>query len=165
MFYNALEDGPQIDKVTTDNYLFTAGLRGNLGEFADAWDILKTWQWETGIRWNEDSRVEKIGGVVNNNALRTALLDTNPATAFNPFGLSQNNKFVKDRVYTIASQFGSVQLLTGRGGMVGRRRAASPDARNSSLRTRRKMFGWMPPKTLTGARGTTIRRRSPVRRW
>jgi iron complex outermembrane recepter protein len=112
VFYNALEDGPQTDKVTTDNYLFTAGLRGNLGEFANAWDILKTWQWETGIRWNEDYRVEKIGGVVNNNALRTALLDTNPATAFNPFGLSQNSKFVKDRVYTTVSQFGSVQLLT-----------------------------------------------------
>src|SRR4029077_11708332 len=55
---------------------------------------------------------EKIGGVVNNNALRTALLDTNPATAFDPFGLSQNSKFVKDRVYTTVSQFGSVQLLT-----------------------------------------------------
>lgn len=110
--YNALENGPQTDKVTTDNYLFTAGLRGNLGEFASEWDILKTWQWETGIRWNEDYRVEKIGGVVNNNSLRTALLDTNPATAFNPFGLSQNSKFVKDRVYTTVSQFGSVQLLT-----------------------------------------------------
>ena len=112
VFYNALEAGPQTDKITTDNYLFTAGLRGNLAEFANAWDILKTWQWETGIRWNEDHRVEQIGGVVNNNALRTALLDTNPATAFNPFGLSQNNKFVKDRIYTTASQVGSVTLLT-----------------------------------------------------
>jgi iron complex outermembrane receptor protein len=112
VFYNALEAGPETDKVTTDNYLFTAGLRGSLGEFADAWDVLKTWQWETGIRWNEDHRLDRMGGVVNNNALRTALLDTNPATAFNPFGLGQNNKSVKDRVYTTISQDGSVKLLT-----------------------------------------------------
>ncbi len=112
VFYSALEAGPQTDKITTGNYLFTGGLRGNLGEFANAWDIFKTWQWETGIRYNADDRVEQIGGVVNSNALRTALLDTNPATAFNPFGLNQNNKVVKDRVYTTISQVGSVTLLT-----------------------------------------------------
>jgi iron complex outermembrane receptor protein len=111
VFYQGLE-APQTDKITTNNYLFTGGLRGNLAEFANAWDILKTWQWETGIRWNEDHRVEQIGGVVNNNALRTALLGTDPATAFNPFGLNHNNKFVRDQVYATSSQVGSVTLLT-----------------------------------------------------
>jgi iron complex outermembrane receptor protein len=110
VFYRARD--PQTDKVTTDNYLFTAGLKGTLGEFANAWDILKTWQWETGIRWNEDHRFERIGGVANNNALRIALLDTDPATAFNAFGLNQNKKFVRDQVYTTISQIGSVTLLT-----------------------------------------------------
>src|SRR5262249_6327170 len=80
--------------------------------FANAWDILKTWQWETGIRWNEDHRDERIGGIVNNNALRAALLDTDPATAFNPFGLNQNNEFVRDQVYATIDQTGSVTLLT-----------------------------------------------------
>jgi iron complex outermembrane receptor protein len=112
VFYNALEAGPQTDKIRTDSYIFTGGLRGSLGEFADVWDVFKTWQWETGFRFNEDDRNEKIGGVVNNTALRAALLDTNPATAFNPFGLNQNSNYVKDQVYTTISQVGSVKLWT-----------------------------------------------------
>ena len=111
VFYNALE-APQTDKIRADSYLFTGGLRGTFAEFANAWDMLKTWQWETGIRWNEDHRDELIGGVVNNNALRAALLDTDPATAFNAFGLNQNNKLVRDQVYTTIGQVGSVTLLT-----------------------------------------------------
>jgi iron complex outermembrane recepter protein len=111
VFYRALS-APQTDKVKTDNYLFTGGLRGSLGEFANAWDVLKTWQWEAGIRYNADQRNERVGGVINSNALRAALLDTNPATAFNPFGLGQQNKFVRDHVFTTASQVGSVTLLT-----------------------------------------------------
>src|SRR5205823_14734689 len=70
--YRSLEAGLRTDKITTDNYLFTAGMKGNLGEFADAWDMLKNWSWETGFRYNEDHRVERFGGIVNNNALRVA---------------------------------------------------------------------------------------------
>lgn len=109
--YQAL-DAPQTDKVTADNYLFTAGLRGNLAEFGTAWEMLKTWQWEAAIRWNEDHRYDRVSGVINNNALRIALLDTDPATAFNPFGLDQNNKFVRDKVFAAVSQTGSVTVLT-----------------------------------------------------
>ena len=54
-------------------------------------EYLKTWNWETGFRYSEDSRVDRRGGVVDTNTLRQALLDTNPATAFNPFGLNQNS--------------------------------------------------------------------------
>src|SRR5207249_1112086 len=86
--YAALEAGLRTDKVTTDNYEFTGGLKGNLGEFGD---YFKTWRWESGFRYNEDSRNERRGGIVNSNALRAALLDTNPATAFNPFGINQNS--------------------------------------------------------------------------
>ena len=39
---------------------------------------------------------------MNNNALRAALLDTNPATAFNPFGLNQNSPAVIDKVFITA---------------------------------------------------------------
>src|SRR5438132_11500170 len=92
--------GRRDSKNTYNNYLFTGGLKGNLGEFANAWDKLKTWEWEAGVRWNEDSRAEIFGGIVNNNALRAALLDTDPATAFNPFGINQNSKSVIDRVFT-----------------------------------------------------------------
>jgi outer membrane receptor protein involved in Fe transport len=105
--YRALEAGPRTDKVTTDNYEFTGGLKGNLGEFGD---YFKTWNWETGFRYNEDSRIERDGGVVDTNALRQALLDTNPATAFNPFGLNQNSRAVIDKIITTTTHLGRTSL-------------------------------------------------------
>jgi iron complex outermembrane receptor protein len=110
--YRALDVGPRTDKIQTENYLFTAGLKGNLSEFGNAWDKLKTWEWETAVRWNEDYRVERVGGVVNNNALRAALLDPNPATAFNPFGIKANSKAVLNRVFTTTHELGWTTLLT-----------------------------------------------------
>ena len=110
--YRSLEAGLRSDQILTNNYVFTGGLKGNLGEFSNAWDMLKTWRWETAVRWNEDDRVELFGGIVNNNALRLALLDTNPATAFNPFGLNRNSKSVIDRVFTTTEHVGRTTLLT-----------------------------------------------------
>ena len=92
--------GRRDSKNTYDNYEFTGGLKGNLGEFANAWDKLKTWEWETGIRWNEIDEITNFGKVPNNYNLRIALLDTNPATAFNPFGVGKNTLAVDNFVYT-----------------------------------------------------------------
>jgi iron complex outermembrane receptor protein len=47
---------------------------------------------------------------VDNNALRAALLDTNPATAFNPFGLNQNSPAVIDKVVVTTHRFGKASL-------------------------------------------------------
>ena len=94
--YAALEAGLRTDKITTHNYEFTGGLKGNLGEFGD---YFKTWNWEAGFRYNEDSRIERFGGNVDSNALRAALLDTDPATAFNPFGINQNSPAVINRIF------------------------------------------------------------------
>jgi iron complex outermembrane receptor protein len=105
--YRALEAGPRSYKVTMDNYEFTAGLKGNLGELGD---YLKTWNWETGFRYNEDRRSQRFSGIVNNNALRTALLDTNPATAFNPFGINQNSRAALDSVLVTATRLGATLL-------------------------------------------------------
>src|SRR6476659_4178313 len=105
--YRALEAGPRTVKITTDNYEFTGGLKGNLGEFGD---YFKTWTWETGFRYNEDSRIERDGGDVDTNALRQALLDTNPATAFNPFGLNQNLRAVIDKIVVTTSHLGRTSL-------------------------------------------------------
>jgi outer membrane receptor protein involved in Fe transport len=102
-----LEAGLRTDKITTHNYEFTGGLKGNLGEFGD---YFKSWQWESGFRYSEDDRKESLGGVVNNNALRAALLDTNPATAFNPFGLNQNSPAVIDKVFTTVHRSGKATL-------------------------------------------------------
>ena len=106
--YVGLEAGLRTDKITTNNFDVTAGLRGNLGEFGD---YFKTWQWESGFRYSEDDRSESLGGVVNNNALRAALLDTNPATAFNPFGLNQNSPAVIDKVFTTVHRSGKATLI------------------------------------------------------
>jgi iron complex outermembrane receptor protein len=105
--YIGLEAGLRTAKITTDNFEVTGGLRGNLGEFGD---YFKTWQWESGFRYSEDDRKESLGGVVNNNALRGALLDTNPATAFNPFGLNQNSPAVIDKVFTTTHRSGKATL-------------------------------------------------------
>ncbi len=107
VFYRALEAGPRTFKITTNNYEFTGGLKGNLGEFGD---YFKTWNWETGFRYSADSRVELLGGVVDPNALRQALLDTNPATAFNPFGRNQNSHAVIDKIFVTAHNLGATSL-------------------------------------------------------
>jgi iron complex outermembrane receptor protein len=105
--YRALEAGPRTLKITTNNYEFTGGLKGNLGELGD---YFKTWNWETGFRYSEDSRVERDGGVVDTISLRQALLDTNPATAFNPFGINQNSRAVIDKIFVTTTHLGTTSL-------------------------------------------------------
>src|SRR6266704_133804 len=110
--YRSLEAGLRTLKVRTDNYLFTGGLKGNLGEFGNAWDQLKTWEWEAGVRYNESYRTIRTGGLINNYALRNRLLDTDPATAFNPFGISQNSRQVKNEVFVTTHEITDTVLLT-----------------------------------------------------
>src|SRR5207248_9480565 len=59
--YRSLEAGLRTNKITTNAYVFTSGLKGNLGEFANAWDQLKTWEWEFGFRYNERSEERRVG--------------------------------------------------------------------------------------------------------
>src|SRR5205823_10435673 len=110
--YRSLEAGLRTNKIYTNNYLFTGGLKGNLGEFANAWDQLKTWEWETAVRYNESYRTVRFGGIVNNYALRNRLLDTDPATAFNPFGISQNSRSVKNEVFVTTHEFEDSTIMT-----------------------------------------------------
>ena len=113
--YRSLDAGLRTDKILTDNYLFTGGLKGNLGEFANAWDQLKTWEWEFGVRFNEAHQLERIGGLVNNFALRERLLDTNPQTAFNPFtrpGPHAQTRFAAQAVYGVGHNIQDTVLLT-----------------------------------------------------
>ncbi|HLW34538.1 MAG TPA: TonB-dependent receptor [Chthoniobacterales bacterium] len=110
--YRSIEAGLRTVKIQTNNYVFTGGLKGNLGEFSNAWDQLKTWEWEFGFRYNESNRVASSGGIVNNNALRTFLLDTDPATAFNPFGKSANNKAVLNQVMTTTHDVEESVIMT-----------------------------------------------------
>jgi iron complex outermembrane receptor protein len=111
--YRALEVGLRTQKISTDNYEFTGGFKGALGELGS---YFKDWEWETGLRYNEDSRLNRFGGIVNTYALREALLDTNPATAFNPFGLNQNTKAALNRVFVSTNRIGitSLELADGK---------------------------------------------------
>jgi iron complex outermembrane receptor protein len=99
--YRSIEAGLRTLKITTNNYQFTGGLKGNLGEFANAWDQLKTWEWEAGFRYNSSERITNFGGIVNNSALRARLLDTDPTTAFNMFGTGHhtNPPSVLDQIF------------------------------------------------------------------
>src|SRR5205814_2637244 len=105
--YRAFEAGPRTFKITTNNYEFIGGLKGNLAEFGD---YFKTWNWGTGFRYSADSRVERDSGIVDTDALRQALLDTNPATAFNPFGLNQNSPAVIDKIFVTTHHLGRTSL-------------------------------------------------------
>ena len=80
--------------------LFDSGLKGEMGEFGD---YFKTWNWELGFRYSRDEAINLSEGVVSKAGLREALLDTNPATAFNPFlnfsGVQQQTAIARSRVY------------------------------------------------------------------
>jgi len=100
--------GLRTDKITTHNYEFTGGLKGNLAEFGD---YFKTWNWESGFRYTQDQRIGLFGGIVDNNALRAALLDTNPATAFNPFSINQNSPAVINKIFVTTHRLGTASLM------------------------------------------------------
>jgi len=81
--FRGLNDtGPRHEKFTYNDYLFDIGLRGEMGWIAD---FFKTWSWETGFRWARNEGTELSVGEASQPGLRQALLDTDPATAFDPF--------------------------------------------------------------------------------
>ncbi len=82
-FRGVLDTGPRHEKFTYWDYLFDVGLKGEMGEFGD---YFKTWNWETGFRYARNEGEDLSIGEASQPGLRQALLDTNPATAFNPFG-------------------------------------------------------------------------------
>src|SRR5947208_3654575 len=76
------DTGPRSEKFTYWDQLFDVGLRGEMGEFAD---YLKTWNWELGFRYSRNEGQDLSIGEVSQPGLRQALLDTDPASAFDPF--------------------------------------------------------------------------------
>src|SRR5579884_14708 len=97
-FRGIQDTGPRSEKFTYWDYLFDVGLRGEMGEFGD---YFKTWNWETGFRYARNEGLDLSIGEVSQPGLRDALLDTDPATAFNPFGgfFSRNSNAARNRVY------------------------------------------------------------------
>src|SRR4029078_6865453 len=92
--------------------LFDVGLRGEMGEIGD---YFKTWNWEMGFRYARNAGKEISIGEVSQPGLRDALLDTDPATAFNPFlnFTAHNTRAARARVYTTLNNTGVFEWPLG----------------------------------------------------
>ncbi len=111
--FSAINDEPvRTAKFTVQDTLFDVGLRGELGEFGD---YFKKWNWELGFRYSRNDQENLSGGVVSKSGLRAALLDTDPATAFNPFlGIfGRNSPAATSRVYVTLNRSGAFELPLG----------------------------------------------------
>jgi len=110
VLFSGINDAPvTTSKTTFHDILFDAGLRGQMGEFGD---YFKNWNWELGFRYSRNDEETLTGGLVSATGLRDALLDTNPATAFNPFlGFQgRNTEAAISRVYVTLHTAGQFEL-------------------------------------------------------
>ena len=111
--FRGLNDtGPRHEKITYQDSLFDVGLRGEMGEFGDNF---KTWNWELGFRYSRNEGQDLAVGEASQPGLREALLDTDPATAFDPFlnFNAHNTKAAKQRVYVTLHNSGEYELPIG----------------------------------------------------
>ena len=106
------DTGPRHEKFTYWDSLFDVGLRGEMGEFGD---YFKTWNWELGFRYSRNEGQDLSVGEVSQPGLREALLDTDPATAFDPFlnFSAHNTKAARARVYVNLHNSGEYELPIG----------------------------------------------------
>ena len=115
ILFKAINDtGPTHQKFTYHDYLFDIGLRGEMGEFGE---YFKTWNWELGFRYSRNEGQILSTGEVSQPGLREALLDTNPATAFDPFlnFNAHNTRAARARVYVNLHDSGEYELPLGYG--------------------------------------------------
>src|SRR5205809_2246078 len=106
------DTGRRHEKFTYWDTLFDVGLKGEMGEFGD---YFKTWNWETGFRYSRNEGQNLSIGEVSQPGLRDALLDTNPATAFDPFlnFTAHNTRAARARVYVTLHNSGEYELPIG----------------------------------------------------
>jgi iron complex outermembrane recepter protein len=111
--YRGINDtGKRSEKFTYWDTLFDLGLKGEMGEFGD---YFKTWNWEAGFRYSRNEGEDLSVGEVSQPGLREALLDTDSATAFNPFlgFLGRNSKAARSKVYVTLQNTGEFELPLG----------------------------------------------------
>src|SRR5438477_3112354 len=106
------DTGKRSEKFTYWDTLFDVGLKGEMGEFGD---YFKTWNWETGFRYSRNEGQDLSVGEVSQIGLREALLDTDPATAFNTFLgiLARNSRAASSKVYVTLQYTGEFELPLG----------------------------------------------------
>ena len=111
--YRGINDtGKRSEHFTYWDTLFDVGLKGEMGEFGD---YFKTWNWELGFRYSRNEGQDLSIGEASQPGLREALLDTDPATAFNPFlgSLGVNSAAARSKVYTTLQNTGEFELPLG----------------------------------------------------
>jgi iron complex outermembrane recepter protein len=106
------DTGPRHEKFTYWDSLFDVGLRGEMEAFGD---YFKTWNWELGFRYSRNEGQDLSVGEASQPGLREALLDTGPATAFDPFlnFMAHNTKAASARVYVTLHNSGEYELPIG----------------------------------------------------
>jgi hypothetical protein len=106
------DTGPRYEKFTYWDSLFDVGLRGEMGEFGD---YFKSWNWELGFRYSRNEGQDLSINEASQPGLREALLDTNPATAFDPFlnFAAHNTKAARQHVYVTLHNSGEYELPIG----------------------------------------------------
>jgi iron complex outermembrane receptor protein len=111
-FRSIRDTGSRSEKFTYHDYLFDVGLRGELGWIAD---YFKTWSWEGGFRYARNEGTDLSVGEVSKPGLRDALLDTDPASAFDPFlnYTGHNTRAARARVYVNLQNSGEYELPLG----------------------------------------------------
>jgi iron complex outermembrane recepter protein len=111
-FRGVNDTGTRSEKFTYWDQLFDVGLRGEMGEFGD---YFKTWNWEMGFRYSRNEGQDLSVGEASQPGLRDALLDTDPRSAFNPFGgfFRQNTAQARQRVYVTLHNSGEYELPIG----------------------------------------------------
>jgi outer membrane receptor protein involved in Fe transport len=103
------DTGPRSEKFTYWDSIFDVGLRGEMGEIGD---YFKTWNWELGFRYARNEGKDLSIGEASQPGLRDALLDTDPATAFDPFlnFTAHNTRAARSRVYVNLQNTGEYEL-------------------------------------------------------
>ena len=92
------------------------GISSSTSGFGVKWayigDYFKTWNWEVGFRYSRNEGQDLSVGEASQPGLRQALLDTNPATAFNPFlGINGiNSAAARAQVYVTLHNSGEYEL-------------------------------------------------------
>ena len=106
------DTGHRHEKFTYWDQIFDVGLRGEMGEFGD---YFKTWNWELGFRYSRNEGQDLSVNEASQPGLREALLDTNPATAFDPFlnFNAHNTAAARSRVYITLHNSGEYELPIG----------------------------------------------------
>ncbi len=106
------DTGSRHEKFTYWDSLFDVGLHGAMGEFGE---YFKTWNWELGFRYSRNEGQNLSVGEASQPGLREALLDTDPATAFDPFlnFTAHNTKAARAKVYVTLHNSGEYELPIG----------------------------------------------------